>query len=181
MPLIDPRSYADIVRETEALAAAFTALELEPTVPELRGQTLREDVLDPVTQQVIATAGSIVDVALAERLSQVPGLDFVKVRGWQPAIITTVPPTPESLRGHILHEDLRDNLSQKLLFPAGKLIDATLAQQISQISGLGPVSVMTGPDAGQALINLFAHFTRLVLDRLNRGPDRNFLAFLVLI
>jgi len=181
MPLIDARSYADIVRETEALAAEFTALELEPASPELRGQTLSEAVLDPVTQQVIATAGAVVDAALADQLSRVPGLDFVKVRGWQPAIVTTVPPTPETLRGHILHQDIRDNLSQKLLFPSGKFIDATLAQQISQISGLGPVEVMTGPDAGQALINLFAHFTRLVLDRLNRAPDKNFLAFLDLI
>ncbi len=169
------------MQETEALAAEFTARELEPASPELRDQTLSADVLDPVTQQVIASAGTVVDAALAERLSQVPGLDFVKVRGWQPAIVTTVPPTPETLRGHILHQDIRDNLSQKLLFPAGKFIDATLAQQISQIKGLGPVSVMTGPDAGQALINLFAHFTRLVLDRLNRAPDKNFLAFLDLI
>src|SRR6185436_13579551 len=140
MPLIDPRSYAEIVRETEALAAEFTAQELETASPELRGKTLSAEVLDPVTQQVIASAGTVVDAPLAEQLSQVPGLDFVKVRGWQPAIVTTVPPTLETLRGHVLHQDIRDSLSQKLLFPAGKFIDATLAQQISQINGLGPVS-----------------------------------------
>jgi hypothetical protein len=37
------------------------------------------------------------------------------------------------------------------------------------------------PDAGQALIGVFGRFTQLVIERLNRAPDQNYLAFLNLI
>lgn len=37
------------------------------------------------------------------------------------------------------------------------------------------------PDAGQALIQLFAHFAELVVERINRAPEKNYLAFLNLI
>jgi hypothetical protein len=37
------------------------------------------------------------------------------------------------------------------------------------------------PDAGQALIGIFGHFADLVIERLNRAPDKNYLAFLNLI
>jgi hypothetical protein len=37
------------------------------------------------------------------------------------------------------------------------------------------------PDAGQALIGIFARFAELVVQRVNRAPERNFLAFLNLI
>lgn len=37
------------------------------------------------------------------------------------------------------------------------------------------------PDAGRALINIFGRFAELVIDRLNRVPEKNFLAFLNLI
>jgi len=38
-----------------------------------------------------------------------------------------------------------------------------------------------GPDAGQALIRIFGRFAELVVDRLNRAPEKNFLAYLDLI
>lgn len=37
------------------------------------------------------------------------------------------------------------------------------------------------PDPGRALIRIFAHFAGIVIDRLNRAPDKAFLAFLNLI
>jgi hypothetical protein len=37
------------------------------------------------------------------------------------------------------------------------------------------------PDAGQALIRVFAHFAEQVVDRLNRAPDKHYLAYLNLI
>src|SRR5262245_37822905 len=37
------------------------------------------------------------------------------------------------------------------------------------------------PEAGMALIQIFAHMVELLIDRLNRTPDKNFLAFLDLI
>ena len=37
------------------------------------------------------------------------------------------------------------------------------------------------PDAGQALIGVFGRFAELVIERLNRAPDKNYLAFLNLI
>jgi baseplate J-like protein len=37
------------------------------------------------------------------------------------------------------------------------------------------------PDAGQALIGIFARFAELVVQRVNRAPERNYLAFLNLI
>ncbi len=37
------------------------------------------------------------------------------------------------------------------------------------------------PDAGQALIGIFGRFAELVIERLNRAPDKNYLAFLNLI
>ncbi len=38
-----------------------------------------------------------------------------------------------------------------------------------------------GADAGQALIAIFARFAEIVVDRINRAPERNYLAFLNLI
>jgi hypothetical protein len=37
------------------------------------------------------------------------------------------------------------------------------------------------PDAGQALIRIFGRFAEIVIERLNRAPDKNYLAFLNLI
>lgn len=37
------------------------------------------------------------------------------------------------------------------------------------------------PDPGQALVRIFSHFASIIIDRLNRAPDKAFLAFLNLI
>ena len=55
-----------------------------------------------------------------------------------------------------------------------------LAQQLS--GWTPPPGAPDGPgDAGHALIGVFGRFAELVIDRLNRAPDKNYLAFLNLI
>jgi hypothetical protein len=49
-----------------------------------------------------------------------------------------------------------------------------------ELSGWQP-SADGRPDAGQALIRIFASFAELVVERLNRAPDKHFLAFLNVI
>lgn len=53
-------------------------------------------------------------------------------------------------------------------------------QLAQQLSGWRPRSDGQ-PDAGQALIAIFARFAEQVVDRLNRAPDKHYLAFLNLI
>ena len=57
---------------------------------------------------------------------------------------------------------------------------AETGQLAGQLSGWQPRSGGQ-PDAGQALIGVFARFAELVIERLNRAPDKNYLAFLNLI
>ena len=49
-----------------------------------------------------------------------------------------------------------------------------------QLSGWRPQPA-GAPDPGQALIRVFGRFAELVIERLNRAPDKNYLAFLNLI
>ncbi|HEY88584.1 MAG TPA: DNA-directed RNA polymerase subunit beta [Thermoflexia bacterium] len=50
-----------------------------PTQEKLRGETLREDVRDPDTGEVVAPAGAVVDTALAEKIVALPLSDSVKI------------------------------------------------------------------------------------------------------
>lgn len=53
--------------------------EAKPTVEELQGRTLNADVVDQ-NDDVVAAKGTVVDSALAEKISQVPGLQSVRVK-----------------------------------------------------------------------------------------------------
>src|SRR5437588_16273 len=57
---------------------------------------------------------------------------------------------------------------------------AQITQLAGQFSGWQPTPDGQ-PDAGQALIGVFGRFAGLVIERLNRAPDKNYLAFLNLI
>jgi len=59
-------------------------------------------------------------------------------------------------------------------------IAAQTQQLAGQFSGWQPPPDGQ-PDAGQALIGIFGRFAELVIERLNRAPDKNYLAFLNLI
>ena len=124
-PRIDPRTEADIVAEVATNAARLTVDLAPPTPAALIGRTLDQDVLDS-TRRVVASAGTVIDDALAARISELPDPGRVPVRGWQ-------------------------------FPPDGR------------------------PEAGMALIHIFGHYAALIVERLNRVPEKHFLAFLDLI
>jgi hypothetical protein len=127
-PKIDKRTYDRIVAQAEVLAETLTQHTVPPSAEMLTGRTLADDIIelgtDPEGKPKTIPAGTVVDGELARRISRVPGLDHVKVKGWRP--------------------------TQPL-------------------------------DAGGALIRIFGRFMELLVDRLNRVPEKNFLAFLNLI
>jgi hypothetical protein len=124
-PLIDGRTYSDLVAEVEDLMQVYTAALVEPNAELLAGEILDQDVEDPASNETFA-AGTLVTPALAEQIAGIPNGGPVRVKGWRkPA--------------------------------AGE------------------------EDAGWALARIFGRMAELVVTRLNRLPDRNFLAFLDLI
>ena len=128
-PLIDGRTYSDLVSEVEELMETYTAGAVEPSAELLAGAILDQPVHDPVTGETFA-AGTRVTPALAQQIAGIEELGLVRVKGWQK-------PAPQ-----------------------------------------GP---NTEEDAGWALARIFGRMAELVVTRLNRLPDRNFLAFLDLI
>ncbi len=88
--------------------------------------------------------------------------------------------TPRALRDRTLAQNIA-NIAQ-----AGTVIDESLGTNISE-NHQGLVKVegwnfqSSQPDAGAALVQIFARMAALVSDRLNQSPDKNFLAFLNLI
>ncbi|BAY14143.1 putative baseplate assembly protein [Calothrix sp. NIES-2098] len=122
VPEIDKRNYDDIVARTETLVQAFTS-EVKPTFEALKSRTLNQDITDPDTGKIIA-AGTYINDDLAKQISEIKGLNLVKVQPWQAS------------------ED---------------------------------------HDAGGALIHIFARMVQLAIARLNKVPEKNFLAFLDLI
>jgi predicted phage baseplate assembly protein len=89
-----------------------------------------------------------------------------------------LPPVPALLIGRVLRQDVADPTTGQPIAAEGTLVDESLAQRISQAAGLDRVSVLPLPDAGSALVRVFAHLAELVLDRLNQVPEKNLLAFL---
>ena len=95
----------------------------------------------------------------------------------------SVEPTPKALAGRILDEKIIDNQGNTI-GQAGDLVNEELAEKIAQSKGdeLVKVKGWQGEhDAGMALIRIFGRMAALVSDRLNKVPDKNFLAFLDLI
>ncbi len=126
-PLIDRRTYKDLVAEVAELMQTYTAGSVEPSAGLLAGAVLDQVVAggsEPIP------AGTLVTPALAKKIAAIEGLGLVRVKGWQK-------PAPQ-----------------------------------------GP---NTEEDAGWALARIFGRMAELVVTRLNRLPDRNFLAFLDLI
>ncbi|MEA2563578.1 MAG: hypothetical protein QOH06_5082 [Acidobacteriota bacterium] len=122
-PLIDRRTYSDLVSEVEDLMQTYTAGSVEPSAGLLVGARLDQAVKDGA---VTIPAGTLVTPALAQKIAGIQGLGLIRVKGWQKPL-----PGEE--------------------------------------------------DAGWALARIFGRMAELVVTRLNRLPDRNFLAFLDLI
>ncbi|BAY29280.1 hypothetical protein NIES2107_11210 [Nostoc carneum NIES-2107] len=92
----------------------------------------------------------------------------------------------EFLRDRILAEDITN--TEGNIIKAGTLIDGIIADAIAKVKGLEKINVkLKGwwkpdkPDAGLALIRIFGRMAATVSDRLNRVPEKNFLAFLDLL
>ncbi|MGF2040546.1 MAG: putative baseplate assembly protein [Nostoc sp. CmiVER01] len=81
VPEIDKRNYDEIVAQTEALVQAFTS-EVRPTFEALNGRILNQDITIPDTDEII-TAGTYIKNDLAKQISQIQGLNLVKVKHWQ--------------------------------------------------------------------------------------------------
>jgi hypothetical protein len=122
-PLIDGRTYSDLVSEVEELMQTYTAGSVEPSAGLLVGAVLDQAVRDGAETIPV---GTLVSPALAQKIAGIAGLGLVRVKGWQKPL-----PGEE--------------------------------------------------DAGWALARIFGRMAELVVTRLNRLPDRNFLAFLDLI
>ncbi|MEG3936013.1 MULTISPECIES: putative baseplate assembly protein [unclassified Microcoleus] len=141
----------------------------------LAGLILNQDLKDGKAK-IIATRGTVIDTVLAEKLSKIEGLSRVKVKMQPPGSIEV---EPNALVGRTLDQDVKDN--NDTIATRGTVVDATLAERISQISSLKVVKVKVETDAGRGLIRIFGRMAALVSDRLNQAPDKNFLAFLDLI
>ncbi|MFP5288384.1 MAG: hypothetical protein ACLGI9_21795, partial [Thermoanaerobaculia bacterium] len=123
-PLIDRRTYGDLVAEVEELIQRYTPGVIAPQADLLVGAILDQEIQDPQGGETILE-GTRVDRGLAQRIENIEGLGPVKVQGWQP--------------------------------------------------------VPGQPDFGGALARIFGRMAELAVTRLNRLPERNFLAFLDLI
>jgi len=179
-PLIDNRTYGKLVAEVEELIAQYTAGELAPQSPVPGVYPLAGAVLDQTVDELAIPAGAVLPPELAKQVSEIPGIDLVKVKGWQPTgAQVRVRATRSYPVGGVLGEDLSDGKGGTIT--RGTLIDAETAARISGIPGVDWVLLDVQPDAGWALARIFSRMAELVVTRLNRLPDRNFLAFLDLI
>lgn len=188
-PKIDKRTYEQIVAQVEALAETLTNAAVPPTVEMLTGRILAQDLQDALGA---IPAGTVLDAELAQRISRIPGLERVQVKGWHHSDseeIKKVDVSVETLTGRVLAEDIietADGSGKPGIIPAGAILDAELIQRLRQIKDLDQVKVINDPphrprDAGGGLIRIFGRFMELVVDRLNRVPEKNYLAFLNLI
>ena len=78
-PLVDKRSLDDLVAQTENLLQRYSDWQCVAPRPEtLLGRVLAEAILDPIIGEEIAS-GTLLNQALAQRISLIPGLIKVKV------------------------------------------------------------------------------------------------------
>ncbi len=102
-----------------------------------------------------------------------------------------VKPTLEALTDRILDQDIIDPELGEIIANRGDCIDEKKAERISGIESLSRVKVKPWKasedkasehsDASSALIHIFARMVELTSRRLNKAPEKNFLAFLDLI
>lgn len=92
------------------------------------------------------------------------------------------------LRDRTLADDIQDGQRKIIIANAGTLIDEKLADAIAEIADLKQVNLKVKgwwkpekADAGLALIRIFGKMVKVVSDRLNQVPEKNFLAFLNLM
>jgi len=100
--------------------------------------------------------------------------------GWQ----ATTSVLPQAALGRVLFFDAWTADGATVLADAGTFVSESVRSRLLAPRGPKQVTVLdfpNRPEPGLALISVFAHLAGLVVDRLNRTPDKAFLAFLDLI
>ncbi|MBI1277553.1 MAG: putative baseplate assembly protein [Anaerolineaceae bacterium] len=154
MPKIDKRTYEDLIAQLRQSAAEFTAIPVNNTRAALDNKVLHKALEDPATHQPYIFTYNAIDNS-----SAVP-----KEVPTQAALVDGTP-----------------------LGDGSPLGNAAL-EYILQLQDVNQVMVKRWQpaqspqaDVGTALIHIFARMATIAIDRLNRVPDKNFLAFLDLI
>lgn len=185
-PPIDQRGDGELVAQTEQLALCFTGWgrpeRARPDPAALVGRLLVEEVLDP-EGEVIARAGALIDQELAARIAAArPDRREVLLRQPGRGRPEAVPADPALLAGRVLAETVYDARGA-VVAPAASLISAEGAAAIAAARPAPAVVDVLAPpaDMGRALIELFGAMAGQVVERVNRLPDKHFLAFLDLI
>jgi hypothetical protein len=174
-PKIDPRTYDDVVGRLAELAEELTVQDVAPTSEALTGRILYRPIVAPDGGEEVPPGGPVGPGGPGGPVGPGgPGGGEVAAAGRAEAIPTD--------GGGIVAP------SAPVIADAGTLLDPALAGQLSLTPGLALVSVIGWrprddgqPDAGLALIRVFGRLVQLVIERLNRVPEKSFLAFLELI
>jgi hypothetical protein len=210
-PPIDKRSYSDIVAWTEQLARCQRVVPGVGLVGAILDQAIIDSSAADPQKQVIANAGTCVDQKLAEAIGRRRWLNVGDLLAGTtlPADIADQANGQIYKAGTLIDarlaavlEDLARIIDVKILigctlgkqvddpdagqiYKAGTVIDADLAQTIARLAWVTIRSWQPRSDgqldAGQALIRLFGRFAALVVDRINRAPEKYELAFLNVI
>ncbi len=124
-----------------------------------------------LVEVLLATRNTLIDATLAQQISQINGLEQVKVKV-QPRSVIQVE------RKYWIDQILAEDIGSEL--KSGTVITEAIAKKIEE-QGRSKIKIKIETDAGQALIRIFGRMVTKVSDRLNQVPEKNFLAFLDLI
>jgi hypothetical protein len=86
--------------------------------------------------------------------------------------------------GRVLYDDVVTGAAghQQIVARGGALVDGVIERSLAEVAGtVSVVKLSSPPDPGQALVGIFAHLAGIIIERLNRTPDKALLAFLDLI
>ncbi len=159
---------------------------------QLIDRTLAEDIHDEANN-IIANNGDVINETIAKNILHSTSLTKVKVKqlGYYEIKIPLKDKegnkiSDKALIGQTLAEDIKDD-KDNILYEQGKDISDESAKYILNKSDKTELKIKTRwqpsdkPDAGMALIRIFARMATSITDRLNKVPEKNFLAFLNLI
>jgi len=181
--IVDP--FAAPARSLVARAGARVDQELAEAIGALRwlnvgellvGGVLGKDIANPADRRVYA-AGTAVDAGLAGAIE-----DLARIVGADILIGLTLGKDLAIPAGTVI--DARPAETDEN-YPAGTVVDVRLAETIDRLAWVKIRSWRPRADgqldAGQALIRLLGRFAAVVVDRINRAPEKYELAFLNLI
>ncbi len=190
---------SEILARISVYGPGSSPVAVEPLVEALIGQVLAEDVKAPqlslkesqfetpaswakeveaLPEIVLFRRGTKLDPEKAKIIADMRRKQY-GVRLADQA--EPVEPRWENLARQILDQYITDPDTGEVVADQGKELDEMSASRIACLRlMLGHVKVDC-PDAGGALIRIFARMAEQVIERLNQLPEKNFLAFLDLI